>query len=80
MVFFHERLSVFKPENAPFASDRLADEKRLGFRMIKTGGMKLDEFHVGDFGAGPIGHRQAVSRCDIGIGGDEINFTRAARA
>ncbi len=48
--------------------------------MIKTGWMKLDKFHVGDSGAGPISHGQTVSGCDIRIGCDQINLSRASRA
>jgi len=40
--------------------------------------VKLDEFHVGDPGAGPVGHGDAVARSDIGIGRDQINLAAAA--
>src|ERR1700753_3003033 len=46
--------------------------------MIKTGGMELNEFHVGDLRAGAIGHGDAVTGGDVGIGGVEIDLAAAA--
>jgi len=41
--------------------------------------MKLDEFHIGDFRAGAVGHGNAVARGDVRVGGDQIHFARASR-
>ena len=46
--------------------------------MEQTGGMKLDELHVGDGGAGAVGHCHAVAGGDVRIRCVEINFTAAA--
>ena len=47
--------------------------------MIKAGGMKLDELHVGHGRAGAIGHGHAVARGNVRVGGVKINFAAAAR-
>ena len=75
----HETGPIGEFQHAAFSAHRLADEKRLGMRMIKTGGMKLDEFHVRDAATRPPSHGDAVAGGGIGIGCVEIYFARAAR-
>src|SRR5574340_1526643 len=46
--------------------------------MVKTGGMELDEFHVGHPAAGAPAHRDAVAGRSIGIGGVQVDLAGAA--
>jgi hypothetical protein len=45
--------------------------------MIKGGGMKLYELHVGDVAPGTPRHRNAVPRGDLGIGRVQIDLATA---
>src|SRR5215469_15806210 len=74
----HERLAGNGLEYAALTTHGFADEKGFCARMIKTGGMELDEFHVRNSRAATISHRHAVAGGDVGIGGVEINFSTAA--
>ena len=47
-------------------------------RMIKAGGMKLDEFHIRHAAARAPTHGDAIAGGGIGIGGVEIDFAGAA--
>ena len=47
--------------------------------MIKTGGMKLNEFHIGNPATRTPPHSNTVTRCGIGIGRVQIYFACAAR-
>ena len=46
--------------------------------MVETGGMELDEFHVGDAATGSPGHGDAVPGGDVGIAAVEVCFAGAA--
>lgn len=48
-------------------------------RMIKTGRMKLDEFHVGHATTGAPAHSNSVTGGGVGIGSVQIHLARAAR-
>ena len=43
----HEAHAVRQPEQATLASHGLADQKRLGVRVVQTGRVELHELHVG---------------------------------
>ena len=75
----HEAGAVGQLEQAAFAAHRLGDQEGLGVRVVQAGGVKLDEFHVGDPATGAPAHGDAVARRDVGIGGVEINLACAAR-
>ena len=69
---------VDRLQHAAFAAHRFADQKRFRLRMIKAGGMELDELHVRHRRARPIRHRHAVARRDVRVGRVEINFPATA--
>ncbi len=66
-------------QHAALAAHGFADEKRFGLGVIQAGGMKLDEFHVGDGRPGPVGHGHAVAGRDVRIGRVKIYLAAAAR-
>jgi len=39
--------------------------------------MELDEFEVGDFDAGAVGHGDAVAGGDVGVGGELVDLADA---
>ena len=80
MIFFHEGRSVFQLENTAFATDGFADQKGLCLWMKQAGGMKLDKLHVCNFSARTVGHGDAITRGNVGIGGDQIHLAGTARA
>jgi len=80
VIFFHESLSSLINQSSAFSSYSLGNQEIFGFGMIKTGGMKLDKFQVGDPGAGPVGHGNTVAGGNIGIGGVEIRLSHSAGA
>ena len=47
--------------------------------MVKTGGMELNELHVGDTGAGAAGHGDTVTAGDVRIAGVEIDLATTSR-
>ena len=78
MVSFHEGAAAFQLQDSPFAPYGLADQERFGIRMVQAGRVKLHEFHIGDPGARPVGHRDPVSGGDVGIGRDEVHLAGPA--
>ena len=74
----HEVFAVGKGELSALAAHGFGNEKGSGLGMIETGGVKLDEFHVGDPTTGPPGHGDAVSGGDIGIAGVKVCLAGAA--
>ncbi len=78
IVVLHELGAVQILEDSTFAADGLADEERAALGIIKTGGMELDEFHVGNGCARAPRHRQTIAGRDIGIGRVKIDLAAAA--
>lgn len=78
VVFVHEALAVFEPENAAKTSDCFGDEEGVCFGVEKGGRVKLDEFHVGDLCSGPVAHGNTVSGCYVGVGGVGIDVAEPA--
>src|SRR5437879_2797225 len=78
IVFFHEALARFVAQDAAFAADRFSDEDALDAgRPNHSGGMKLDEFHVHELGAGFIREGHAVASVFPGVGSDAPGFADA---
>ena len=72
----HEPAPAAVQEDRPLAADRLGDEERLGERVVETGGVELDEFHVGDRRPGAVRQRDSVSRGDIGVARVQVHLSR----
>ena len=70
--------AVFIHENPAFAPDCFGNEEIFGLGVIQTGGVKLDEFHVGNVGPGPVGDGHPVAGGDIRVAGIEIDLAGAA--
>src|SRR5207302_6387484 len=79
MIGVHEFKAGFGLENAPLAADRFTDQKRFGARVVKAGGMELDEFHIGDTGSRTVSHRHSIAGGNIRISGIEIDFSTPSR-
>jgi len=79
VVFLHEGGAALELQDAAFAADGLADQEGFGLGVEEAGGVKLDEFHVGDVRPGAPGHRDAVTRGDVGVGRDEVDFACPSR-
>ena len=78
VVLLHESGAVAPAQDRPFAPDRFGDEKRLGMGMEQGGRVELHEFHVGDGGAGAVGHGDTVAGGHVGVAGVEIDLAGAA--
>ena len=76
----HKPFTGLCEEFAALSPQRFRNEKRIGMFMVKRSRMKLDEFHVVDFGPGPVPHRDAVTRGYCGIGCMKVNFPKPAGA
>lgn len=82
IVFLHEFVALFIAENTSLAADGLGNEEGAclgasGGGVEEAGGVELDEFHVGDGGAGAPCHGDAVSGGAIWVGGIEVDFAAA---
>ena len=79
MVFLHEGGPCLgEEESGSFPTKGLADQKGFGVGMIKTRGVKLDKFKIADRTPRTIGHRDTVTRGNVGIGGVEIDLSGAS--
>src|SRR5947208_4234486 len=78
VVLLHETLARFVAQDTAFAADRFSDEDALDAgRPNHSGGMKLDEFHVHELGAGFIREGHAVASVFPGVGSDAPGFADA---
>ncbi len=77
VVFGHEGRAVFIHENPAFAPHCFGNEEIFGLGVVQTGGVKLDEFHVGNVGPGPVGDGHPVAGGDIRVAGIEIDLAGA---
>ena len=75
----HERLAVGMDQLRALAAQGLGDQKGFCPRVIQTGRVKLDKFHIGDAAARAPGHGNPVARAGVGIAGVEINLAGPAR-
>ena len=75
---FHEPLAADVQEQGAFAAQSLGKEKAGGAGDVQGGGVELDELHVGDFGSGAPGERDAIAGGYIGVGGIEEDVAEAA--
>ena len=80
MIVVHEGAATLAFNDAAFASDSFGYEKRLCFGVVEASGVELNEFHIKDWDACPIGHRDSVTSGDVGIGGIEVNLAAATRS
>ena len=48
-------------------------------RVVQAGGVKLHEFHIDHAATSAPRHRNAIAGVAVGIGGDFVDFARAAR-
>ena len=83
VIFLHEfdRLRVARLaalQNRALPAQRLADQERTDGRMVEDGRMELDEFHICDLRARPVGHGDAGAAGDIRIARVQIDLPGAA--
>ena len=83
IAFAGEILALGIDQHAALAAHRLADEERARLRpggrgIVKTGGVELDELHVGDRCAGTPAKRHSITGGGVGIGCVEIDLAAAA--
>ena len=78
IVLRHEPRTVRQLEQSAFAAHRLADEKRLGVRVIQARRVELDELHVRDAATRAPAHRDAVAARGVRIGRVQVDLARAA--
>ena len=73
IVLRHEALAGFaffrQAEKATFTANGFGNQIRFGGRVIQTGRVKLDKFHIGDAAAGTPAHRHPVTGGHVGVGG-----------
>ena len=79
VITAHERLAVGMDQPRALAAQGLGDQKGFCPRVIQTGRVKLDKFHIGNATARAPGHGNPVARAGVGIAGIEINLAGAAR-
>ena len=75
-VALHEALPVLVAQDAAFAAGGLADEDP---QLVDAGRVELDEFHVLQRGARPIGDGHAISGGGHGVGGCLVDLAGPAR-
>ena len=73
-----KRFPLAVQENPPLAPHRLRDQEVLGLGVVETGGVELDEFHVGHADPGPVADGHPVAGGDVGVAGVEIDLAGAA--
>jgi len=78
VVALHKAFEMDIAEDAAFAAECFAEKKARGAFEGEGGGMELDEFHVGEDGAGFEGDGHAVAGGDIGIGGFAVKLAESA--
>ena len=78
VVLRHEAFAGFalirQAQVAAFTANRLRDQIRLGKRVVKAGGVKLDKFHVGDTAACAPPHGHAVAGGNVWVGGIQVDL------
>ena len=79
VVLLHERTPLPVHQHRALAPHGLGDEEALGVRMVKAGGMELDELHVLDLRPGAPRERDAVARRRIRVTRIEVHLAAAAR-
>ena len=65
-------------QHRAFAAQRFREQKPRRAFHVERGGMELDEFDIGDLGAGALGHGHAVAGGHVGIGGFEKTLPESA--
>jgi len=75
----HEAHAVRQPEQATLASHGLADQKRLGVRVVHTGRVELHELHVGHPVACPPCRCHAVARGAVEVARVQVHLAGTAR-
>jgi hypothetical protein len=78
VIVLHERHARRRAQNAAFAANGFADQKRLGGRVVEARRMKLHELHVGQRCARAVRHRHPVARGDVGIACVQVHLPGAA--
>jgi len=72
------RATMSRGASSPRGSQRLGDEEVLRFGAEEAGGVELVELHVGDARPRPVGHCHPVAGRDVGVGGVQVDLSRAA--
>jgi len=75
----HETRAVRQLEQTAFAAHGFGNEEGFGLRMIKTGGVELDELHIGNAAPRAPCHCHAVTGGNVRIGGVEVNLACSTR-
>ena len=79
MITGHEKFPVTVPQASSLTSKSFRQEKRGGTREFQHGGMKLNEFHIGQGSTRPEGESTTIAGSDFGVGGGWIEDPQAAR-
>src|SRR5207244_5812748 len=74
----HEARAVEGAQPRALAAQRLAQQERLGPRVIEAGRMELHELEVGHLRPRAVRHGQPVSGRDVGVRGVEVDLAAAA--
>ena len=74
----HERPHREIAQDGAFSADGLGDEGAAAVGRLERGRMELDHLHVAHFGAGAIGHRDAIAGRDIRIRRELIDLAGPA--
>ena len=80
VVVGHEAVAVAVHQMGPFAAHRFGDQVAAAAGDVEHRGMELDELHVAQLGAGPIGHGHAVAGGHFGIGRFPVDLPQTAGA
>jgi len=74
----HETAAIRQPKYSPFTAQCFGDQKGFGMGVEQTGGVELDELHVGHPAAGAPGHGDTVSGRDVRVAGVEVDLAGSA--
>ena len=78
VVVGHEAVAEAFDQDGAFAADGFGDQAAAAAGDVEHRRMELHELHVGEFGAGAVGHGVAVAGGDGRVGRFAIDLPRAA--
>ncbi len=80
IVVLHKFSSIGPLQDGAFATNGFADQEGLGIeaRVVERRWVELDKLHIFQVDLGAVGHRDAISRSDDGVGGAAVDLPVAA--